>query len=242
MTYGKFFTGGWWRGVALLVAAGGLFSVGLSRAWAQAADHSEPLYAYTLIEAATGLTNENQDSVQSLMLDGWYGGDRNRLWWQADADWQAGVQKGSGIAAWYGHYFAPFWDAQVGLRSEGYPGSAHYLSVGVRGLAPYEYDTDIKLDLRRDGKALLHAHFEQEWLLTNRLILRPSLAVALSGSDVDATVRKGLYQANMAAQLRYEFSRKTAAFAEISRAMYLRTTAAGESDATHFALGLRLVF
>jgi copper resistance protein B len=208
---------------------------GLSVA-AHAMDH-EQTYSYTRAEATLG--NANQ---QSLLLDGWVGGDKDRLWWQGDAAWQSGNVSGSGLGAWYGHYFAPFWDAQIGVRSEGSPNSANYFSIGVRGLAPYQYDTDLKLDVRSDGKWFVRSRFEQELLMSNQFILLPWLAADVSGEDIDATVRAGLYRTDIGLQARYEFTRKFAPFLEVSRTMYLHALVNGEQNATLYMAGLRFIF
>jgi copper resistance protein B len=215
--------------------------MGLMPSLVLAMDH-DPVFSYTRAELASGQTRHQAGSAQSLSLDGWIGGDIDRLWWQSDAAWQAGKTGGSSAGAWYGHYIAPFWDAQIGLRSEGSPHSANYLSAGVRGLAPYQFDTDIKFDLRSDGKWLVHGRFEQEVLMTNRFILRPWLSGYLSGADIDATVRRGLYQADFGLQARYEFTREFAPFMEITRTFYLRTVAGGEPDSTRILAGVRFIF
>lgn len=210
-----------------------------SLSWAM--DH-DPWYSYTRAELATGQVRHQAGAVQSLALDGWVGGDKDRLWWQGDASWQAGHSAGSGIAAWYGHYFAPFWDAQIGVRAEGSPESANYLSLGVRGLAPYQYDTDIKLDIRSDGKWFLHGGFEQEVLLSNHFILRPWLDASVAGTDIDSTVRRGLYLVDFGVQARYEFSRKLAPFIAISRTLHPLAQAGGEPPSTRIVAGIRLIY
>lgn len=219
-------------GMSLLGAASSLHAM----------DH-DPMYSFTRAELSVGQVQSPSAPVRSLALDGWYGGDKNRLWWQVDAGWQDGRDSGRGIGAWYGHYFAPFWDAQIGVRHESSPGNAdNFLSAGVRGLAPYQYDTDIKLDVRSDGKLFLHAHLEQELLLTNHWILTPMASLSASAAEVDATVRRGLYQAAAGVRLRYEFSRRFAPFIEVSRTVHPLSSAGGEPASTRYSAGLRFVF
>jgi len=227
-------------GMFLLLFA--LLSAPASQAMDHTEAHAEPMYSYTRAELATGQVRHQPGAARTLALDGWYGGDKDRLWWQGDAASLGGKQESSALGIWYGHYCVPFWDGQIGLRSDGNPGSAGYLSVGMRGLAPYEYDTDFKLDVRSDGKWFVHGKVEQDVLLTNRLILSPSLDVSFAGSDVDATVRSGLYQAGIGVHLRYEFTRKFAPYLEASRTLHPRALAAGEPHSTRIMAGLRLVF
>ncbi len=194
-------------------------------------------FHYTRAELGAGRALQPSAAVQSVLLDGWVGGDKDRLWWQADAQWQGGPAA-HGLGAWYGHYFAPFWDAQAGVRSEG---GTDYLSIGARGLAPYQYDSDIKLELG-GGKWFAHGSFEQEVLLTNRFILRPSLALSLSASDIDNTVRRGIYRGVLGLQARYEFSRELAPFLSLTRTLHPRALPGGEPHVTQWLVGVRLIF
>ena len=106
---------------------------------------------------------------------------------------------------------------------------------------PLRY-TDLKFELRSDGKWFVRGRVEQEVLMTNRFILRPWVDGSAAGKDVDATVRKGFYLFDVALQARYGFSRKFAPYVEISRSLHPRAIAGGEPDAMLFLLGLRLIF
>ncbi|WP_141678821.1 copper resistance protein B, partial [Acinetobacter baumannii] len=93
----------------------------------------------------------------------------------------------------YGRYIAPFWDAQIGVRLDDRPERRNYLTLGVRGLAPYAFDVDLKLFVRDDNKVFARTRFENVFLITNRFIVTPSLGLEWSASDVDTTVRRGAY-------------------------------------------------
>lgn len=220
-------------GVALLLSTAAL--------GAQAME-DESIYSYTLIETSAGKARGQPGSVQSLAIDGWVGGDFNRLWYQFDAEQRSGRTEASELQLLYGRYIAPFWDAQIGLRRDDRPDGRDYFALGVRGLAPYAFDVDLKLFVRDDGKVFARTRFENEFLITNRFIVTPSLGLEWSMSDVDATVRRGAYQADLGVQARYEFNRRVAPYVSLSRSLFPRAQPGGESAATQLRVGLRLLF
>lgn len=202
----------------------------------------ESIYSYTLIEADAGKVRGQSGSAQSLAIDGWVGGDFNRLWYQLDTERRGGRTEAAELQLLYGRYIAPFWDAQIGLRRDERPDGRDYLALGVRGLAPYAFDVDLKLFVRDDGKVFARTRFENEFLLTNRFIVTPSAGLEWSASDIDATVRRGAYQADLGVQARYEFNRRVAPYMSLSRTFYPRAQSGGETAATQWRAGLRLLF
>lgn len=201
----------------------------------------ESIYSYTLIEADAGKVRGQSGSAQSLAIDGWVGGDFNRLWYQLDTERRGGRTEAAELQLLYGRYIAPFWDAQIGLRRDERPDGRDYLALGVRGLAPYAFDVDLKLFVRDDGKVFARTRFENEFLLTNRFIVTPSVGLEWSASDIDATVRRGAYQADLGVQARYEFNRRVAPYVSLSRTFYPRAQSGGETAATQWRAGLRLL-
>jgi copper resistance protein B len=181
-------------------------------------------------------------SAQSLAIDGWIGGDYNRLWYQLDAEWRDKQTNAAELQLLYGRYIAPFWDAQIGVRLDDRPERRNYLTLGVRGLAPYAFDVDLKLFVRDDNKVFARTRFENVFLITNRFIVTPSLGLEWSASDVDTTVRRGAYQSDLGVQARYEFNRRVAPYISLSRTFYPLAQSSGETAATQWRAGLRLLF
>ncbi|EWS57033.1 MULTISPECIES: copper resistance protein B [unclassified Methylibium] len=224
---------------ALRRAAGALLAAVALGAQAM---EDESIYSYTLVEAGAGKVRGQSGSAQSLAVDGWVGGDFNRLWYQLDTERRGGRIEAAELQLLYGRYIAPFWDAQIGLRRDERPDRRNYLALGVRGLAPYAFDVDLKLFVRDDGKVFARTRFENEFLITNRFIVTPSLGVEWSASDIDATVRRGAYQADVGVQARYEFNRRVAPYLGLSRTFYPRAQSGGEATATQWRAGLRVLF
>lgn len=202
----------------------------------------ESIYSATRVTVDTGKVRRQAGSVQSISIDGWVGGDFNRLWYQYDGERSDGRTATSELQLLYGRYIAPFWDAQVGLRRDERPEGRRYIALGVRGLAPYAFDVDLKLYVRDDGKVFARTLAAIDFLLTNRLIVTPSVGLEWSASNVDATSRSGLNQADVGLRTRYEFNRRIAPFVDLSRTFYPRGAEGGESVSTRLRAGLRVLF
>ena len=102
---------------AALRRAGGALLLSTVALGAQAME-DESIYSYTLVEAGAGKVRGQSGSVQSLAIDGWVGGDFNRLWYSLDAERRGGRTEAAELQLLYGRYIAPFWDAQIGLRRD----------------------------------------------------------------------------------------------------------------------------
>ena len=81
--------------------------LGLSALSAQAME-DESIYSYTKVEAGTGKIRGQAGSSQSLNVDGWIGGDFNRLWYQFDGERTGGRTEAAELQLLYGRYIAPF--------------------------------------------------------------------------------------------------------------------------------------
>ena len=226
---------------AALRRAGGALLFAASTLSAQAME-DESIYSTTRVEAGAAKVRGQSGSAATLGIDGWVGGDFNRLWYRLDAERRGGRTDAAELQLLYGCYIAPFWDAQIGLRRDERPGQRDYLALGVRGLAPYAFDVDLKLFVRDDGKVFARTRFKNDFLITNRFIVTPSVGAQWSASDIDATVRRGVYQADLGVQARYAFNRRIAPYLGLSRTFYPRAQSGGETAATQWRAGLRLLF
>ena len=216
-------------------------ALGMLTASARAME-DESIYSYSKWEADTGKLRGQSGSVQTINVDGWAGTDINRLWYLFDGKRINGRTSDSELQLMYGRYIAPFWDAQIGLRHDERPKGRDFLALGFRGLAPYSFDADLKLFLRDDGKLFARTRLENDFLLTNRFIVRPYANVEWSASNQDATVRRGPYQTDLGVQARYEINRRIAPYADLSRSFFARAKAGGQRPATLLRAGLRVIF
>ena len=181
-------------------------------------------------------------------LQGWYGGDINKLWWKLEGEREDGASAESELQLLYSRAISAYFDAQFGARYEDEPGETS-LVIGIQGLAPYRFESDTALFVTENGDVLLRTEFERDLLFSQRLILQPRLEISAAAQDIDdRAISRGITDAAIGVRLRYEIRREFAPYLGVS---WQRTygdgsralRAAGEDDTvTTFVLGARFWF
>lgn len=214
--------------------------------------HKPGIYHSFVLE--TDLSRRQDVGTGSWDLDGWVGGDMNKLWLKSEGDLTGGKTEKAEVWAMYSRNVAAYWDAQAGVRYDAKPdlrgGKAHtYLAAGVTGLAPYFFETEAHLFVRDDGAISARFRQENEWLLTQRLILRPRLEVNLNTrKDPAAGLGTGITDASLGLQTRYEFRREFAPYVDLTYRQTYGATAdyarlRGEKPAEmRLSVGIRWMF
>lgn len=172
-----------------------------------------PFHSFTL-------KGDYGDSTSRWDLDGWAGNDYNKLWLKSEGEAEDGKISQADIWALYSRNVATFWDAQLGLRYQ--PEIKHsqqrestYAAFGVNGLAPLFFETEAYGMVRDDGLVKLHLKQENDLLLTNRLILTPSIGLDFNANkDIKTFEGSGLSQGEFKLQLRYELKREFSPYIE----------------------------
>ena len=149
----------------------------------------------------------------------------------------------------YSRNIATFWDAQIGVRQDTHPNSITYFTLGVEGLAPYFFETNLHAFVSEQGDVSLQLRQENELFLTQRLILQPFLETSLFMQDVPyLDTGAGLSEAEIGLQLRYEFTRNFAPYARLGYERKFGETASiaiangHDRDTINAILGVRLLF
>jgi copper resistance protein B len=144
----------------------------------------------------------------------WLGNDVNRLWLRSEGEYVDSHLESAEIEVLAGYSIAPWWDFVAGIRHDFKPGqSQDFLAVGVMGLAPYKFETDITAYVGEGGQTAARIQFEYETLLTNRLILQPKFEVNFYGkNDPQRDIGSGLSNSSIGLRLRYEISRQFAPY------------------------------
>ena len=207
-----------------------------------------PLFHAFRLELDAG-ENRDNESISSWNLDGWVGGDDNKLWLKSEGAVAGHNTQTSENWAMYSRNVATFWDAQAGVRYDNRPESTSYFVAGVTGLAPYHFETEAHFFASEDGDVSFRLREENDFLLTQKIILQPYLEFNVFAQDVkDLDMGSGLSDASAGLQLRYEITRKFAPYIEVSYESLFGETAdiadaKGEhtSDSTITA-GIRFMF
>ena len=151
-------------------------------------------------------------SGQAWAVHGWWGSDTQRLWLRSEGEREDGSSEGS-IDLLYGQATGPWWEAVAGLRHEHGPQPRTRAALGLQGLSPYKLETHLTALVGGSPRLALEAEAEYSMLLTNRLILQPSLeANVLLHDDPQRGLGRGLASVEGGLRLRYEITRRVAPY------------------------------
>jgi copper resistance protein B len=210
------------------------------------AEHPAVFHAFRL-ETDAGIGRD--DTIASWDLNGWIGGDYNKLWIKSEGEVADGNVEQAEFWAMYSRNIATFWDAQLGIRHDTQPRSTSYLVAGFEGLAPYFFETEAHLFVSDDGDVSARIRQENDLLITQRLILQPYLEVNLFAQDVpELDIGSGISSGEIGLQTRYEITRKFAPYLDLRYERKFGETSSiakntGENRDDFIAsVGLRLMF
>jgi len=114
----------------------------------------------------------------------------------------------------YSRAISPFWDIQLGVGYDKVEKSDQTWGVvGIQGLAPYFFETRAVVLVNKDGNIGLRVEAEYEALLSQKLILTPSVGIAAyTKENAEMGLGSGLSNLTLGARLRYEFVREFAPY------------------------------
>ncbi len=161
------------------------------------------------------------DEVDTYVWDlqGWYGGDYDRLWIKTEGEGEQGKSPESAeLQALFSRRFAAFWDWQVGVRHDFEPSpTANYFVLGLQGIMPYEFEWDSALFVSDEGDLTARVEAEYDLRLTQRLIIQPRLELNAAGTDIpELGIGSGINSTELGLRLRYEFKREFAPYIGVS--------------------------
>lgn len=175
--------------------------------------HDYPINAFVLFDQFEWRHGATADAV-SWDAKGWVGQDINRLWFRSEGGASPGSVEEAQAHLLYGRAIARWWDFVAGIRQDWRPGPAQtWAAVGLQGLAPYFFEIEATAYVGANGRT--HFRFETEYdlLITNRLILQPSVEVEIVGArDDERRVAPGLSSGDAGLRVRYEFRREFAPY------------------------------
>ena len=200
------------------------------------------------------LEYRNADEGNPFVLSGqyWFGHDLKKLWIKTEFERNNGETEEAEIQALFSKAVAPYWDFQMGIRSDlgiGDLTNRNWAVVGFQGLAPYFFEIDTAFFIGENGRTALRFEAEYEILFTQKLILTPEIEVNFYGKNDDLTqVGSGLSDSELGLRLRYEIRREFAPYIGIVKtnkfgktADYVRNQGRESSD-TEFVVGIRAWF
>lgn len=190
------------------------------------------------------------DNPWAWDAEAWIGRDRNKLWFRTEGQRVGANTESAYLETLYSRAITTYWDLQMGWRHDFEPGpSRDWFAIGFEGLAPYFFE--VNATLYAGGNGTVSGRFEAEYeaLLTQRLILTPSLELNAFGKDDPSRgIGSGVSDLELGLRLRYEIRREFAPYIGINWEKKFGGTAdfardEGEStDDLQFVVGLRAWF
>ena len=175
----------------------------------------------------------------------WIGYDINKLYVYSEGEATSDGLERSQNELVYSRAITPFWDAQIGLAYDKNEDSSQtWGEVAISGLAPYYFETRVALLVNNNGNVGVRLDAEYEALLTQKLILTPSLeADFYTKDDPKMYLGSGLSSLEAGVRLRYEFIREFAPYIGVTwEKTFGSTSDYNPIDETSFMIGVRFWF
>ena len=182
---------------------------------------------------------------------GWVGNDAGKLWLKTEGERPRGGDfETAEVQLLYSRPLDDFYDIQGGFRFDAEPDPRRgYAVLGIQGLAEQFVEVDAAAFVSHRGEVSARLEAEHDLLLTQRLVLQPSVEVNLSAQEVEEReIGAGITDIGLGARLRYEVQREIAPYLGVQWERKLGGTAIlarkhGEDPATlSFVTGLRVWF
>lgn len=191
----------------------------------------------------------NNDNQEKAIWDvqGWIGGDYNKLSLESEGEWVRGEGVESAfLEVFYARSIATFWDLRFGLRQDFEPKPERTFGVlSLQGLAPYFFETEFNIYVDDEARVSFNLEVEFDIRLSQRLVLQPRLEVDAGVEDEpEYSLGSGVRKVEVGARLRYEISRKFTPYVGVSWETLVGDTADMSKDPGSVAVvaGVRLWF
>lgn len=177
-----------------------------------AAGPEDPLYTKVTMDTLE-MQNSNEKAL-AWDANVWIGHDLNKLYIYTEGEKPKDESVSSETQLVYSRAIASYWDVQFGVGYDKTDTSDKTWGVvALSGLAPYFFETRAALLIGDDGNIGLRLGLEYEALLTQKLILTPSLESEFYSKDAqNIGLGKGLSSVVLGARLRYEIKREFAPY------------------------------
>jgi len=211
--------------------------------------HDKSLNSFILLDK---FEYQDADNGSALAWDakGWIGGDIDRLWLRSEGERKNGATESAELQALWGHAISPWWDVVTGVRQDFKPGSPQtWGAFGIQGMALYNFEAEATAFIGENGQTAARFEGAYDILLTNRLILQPTVEANLYGkNDPQRGIGSGLANTEVGLRLRYEIVREFAPYIGVSWSRSYGKTAnlaSDEGEKTNeakFVAGIRMWF
>ncbi len=189
-------------------------------------------------------------------VEGWYGGDYNRLWFKSEGQRDSAFKADYDVdfQLLYGRFIQKYYDFQIGPRVETQTFRGRNVTrglgvIGIEGLVPYNYELEAAMFIDQNGAVSARLSLTKDLLLTQRLILQTRLETNAAIQKVEKfTTGSGFNNLEFGLRLRYEIRREFAPYIGISLDRSFGETATlvrqdgGTPSQIRFVAGVRMWF
>jgi len=209
----------------------------------QAAGGDDPLRTMLIMDKLEILNNDENTRVWEGSF--YIGYDIDKLYLYSDGEATSDDLEFSQNELVYSRAIAPFWDIQAGVAYDKYANASRtWGEIAIAGLAPYYFESRAALLLNGEGNIGLRLDLEYEALLTQKLILTPSLeAEFYTKDDPELQLGSGLSSLEAGLRLRYEIVREFAPYVGVTwEKTFGNTYDYNPVNESNFILGIRFWF
>ena len=189
-------------------------------------------------------------------VEGWYGGDYNRLWFKSSGQKDTAFKADYDVdfQLLYGRFIQKYYDFQIGPRVEtqtfrGRNVTRGLGAIGIEGCVPYNYAVEATTFIDQNGAVSARLTLTKDMLVTQRLILQTRFETNAAVQRVEEfTTGSGLNNLELGFRLRYEIRREFAPYVGLSLDRSFGETATlvrqdgGTPSQIRFAVGVRAWF
>ena len=188
-------------------------------------DHDRRLFTLVdVLEYRPRVRGTGSNSDYRWDVEGWYGGDYNRLWFKSEGQQDTALKPDYDMdfQLLYGRFLGKYYDLQVGGRMETQSFRGGNVTrglgvIGLQGIVPYNYEFESALFIAQNGAVSARLSYTKDFLLTQRLILQGRFQTNLAVQRVEEfTTGSGLNNVEFGMRLRYEVHRKFAPYLGLS--------------------------
>jgi len=224
----------------ILLSVAGFLALGQQL---QAAGADDPLRTMLIMDKLEILNNDEKSTEWEGSF--YIGYDIDKLYFYSEGAVTSDGLESSQNDIVYSRAIAPFWDIQAGIAyDKNSDASQTWAEIAIAGLAPYYFETRAALLFNSEGNIGLRLDAEYEALITQRLILTPSVeADFYSKDDPLMQLGSGLSSVEAGLRLRYEIVREFAPYIGVTwEKTFGDTYDYNPIDETNLLLGIRFWF
>lgn len=186
-------------------------------------------------------------------IEGWHGGDINKLWFKTEGV-QTALKADYDIDAQllYARFLHKYYDFQTGIRAEAriYRGrnvTRGQAVIGAEGLIPYKFEMESALFVSQKGEVSARFSLTRDFLITQYWVVQSRLETAIAAQRVERfSTGSGLNNIEYGLRVRYDVNRKFGPYAGISFERSFFDTArivrqnGGDTSQMIFVVGVRM--